>query len=321
MTKAIILLAALTAATNVTVQHFELPAAKVTVKVVDENGQPVENADVSLGFGDMSVKGVTDVNGLFTGEGRCGVAGMGTTITKDGYYLGSAPISRFRKHNGILNRWEPWNETYTAILRPIVKPVALYAKRVQTQIPTLDQPCSYDLEVGDWTAPFGKGMKKDLIFTIHKEVKNMQDYDVQGELTFANALDGLQVAPVADIGRNSIFKWERLAPENGYELRFQLRNAWFPLGSGKKSYRSFKKETEWEAYFFRVRTVEQDDKIVSTHYGKIRGGIEIEPRETPTCTIIFTYYFNSTPNDRNLEWDTKHNLFGGLSDMETPREP
>ena len=37
--------------------------------------------------------------------------------------------------------------------------------------------------------------------------------------------------------------------------------------------------------------------------------------------FVFTYYFNPIPNDRNLEWDTKRNLFSGLTDMETPREP
>jgi hypothetical protein len=78
---------------------------------------------------------------------------------------------------------------------------------------------------------------------------------------------------------------------------------------------------KWEGYFFRVRTVEQDGKIVSARYGKIRGGIEVDPRWSSTCSVTLTYYFNPTPNDRNLEWDMKKNLFGGLTDMETPREP
>jgi hypothetical protein len=54
---------------------------------------------------------------------------------------------------------------------------------------------------------------------------------------------------------------------------------------------------------------------------KIRGGIEVDPRWSSTCTVTFTYYFSPTPNDRNLEWDMKKNLFGGLTDMQTPREP
>jgi hypothetical protein len=303
---------------NAMASGFELPAAKVTIRVVDENRQPVENAKVSLGFGDTSTNGFTDANGLFTGEGRCNISGMGSMITKDGYYFGPATIPKFHEHDNTLNRWLPWNETYTAILRPIEKPVALYAKRVETEIPVLNQPCGYDLEVGDWTAPNGKGIQKDLIFTIHQEYRGIQDYDVLGELTFENPLNGLQAVEMSVIGTNSIFKWERQAPEDGYQTKFQLQNSWhkdtgaihsFKFGNGI-----------WEGYFFRVRTVEQDDKIVSANYGKIRGGIEVFPnKQNPK--IDFTYYFNPTPNDRNLEWDTHHDLFPGLKDMENPRMP
>lgn len=309
------------ATTNLVVKHFELPLAKVTVKVVDEDQRPVKKANVSLGFGDAFVEGITDANGLFTGEGRCNVSGMGSTIKMNAYYLGSAPIPRFTEHDSVLNHWKPWNETYKAILRPIIKPVPLYAKKVQADIPVLNQPCGYDLEVGDWVMPYGKGMKKDFIFTVYTNVKDRQNFDAQGELTFADPLDGLQETSIPNIGKNSIFRWERQAPENSYLPKYRLQNTWW-VNLGQKPIRSFKfNDTEWEGYFFRVRTVEQRGKIVSANYGKIRGGIEIEPRETTTCTVIFTYYLNPTSLDRNLEWDQTHNLFGGLTDMETPREP
>jgi hypothetical protein len=319
MTKTIILLAALAAVTNVTVQHFELPKAKVTVRVVDENDRLIQNANISLGFGNSpSVKGVTDAEGLFTAEGRCDIRGIGCGITKDGYYLGSPPIPRFTERDETLNRWNPWDETYTAILRPIGKPVALYAKKVSAEIPVLEKPCGFDLESGDWVAPYGKGMKADFNFTLHQDRRGLQDYDVLGELTFKNPLDGLQEASIPNIGKNSVFKWERQAPENDYMPKFQLQNSWH---KGEGITRSFKfKDGVWEGYFFRVRTVEQNGKIVSAHYGKIRGGIAVYPND-PKPKIVFTYYFNPTPNDRNLEWDMKKNLFGGLKDMESPREP
>jgi hypothetical protein len=309
------------AATNVAINRFELPAAKVTVRVVDESGHPVKNADTWFYFMNSSIKGITDAEGLSTGEASCDIRGIGCTIKKDGYYMSGASIPRFTEHDEALDRWKPWNETYTTILRPIGKPVALYAKKIQTDVPVLNQPCGYDSEVCDWVMPYGKGMKKDFVFTVHKNVKDRQNFDAQGELTFANPLDGLQETSVPDVGKESMFKWERQAPENGYQPMFKLQYTWWE-SSHQKPVRSFKfDDREWEGYFFRVRTVEQDGKIVSAHYGKIRGGIEIEPRETKTCTIIFTYYFNPTSLDRNLEWDTKRDLFGGLSDMETPREP
>ncbi len=313
----IILLAALlavAAATNV-VNRFETPTVKVTVKVIGEDQQPIKGANVSLGFGNTSVSGATDINGLFTGEGRCR-GDYGSSVTKEGFYLSG--VSAPQLTNIVDGRWLPWNPVAVSILRPIGKPIALYAKTVKLRIPTLDKPCGFDLEVGDWVAPDGKGMKSDFIFSLHQEDRGMQDYDVLGELTFKNPLDGLQDAPMPDLGKNSAFEWERQAPGNGYQPKFQLQNSWH---KEKGITRSFKfNDNEWEGYFFRVHTVEQDGKIVSAHYGKIRGGIEVFPNN-PNPKIDFTYYYNPTPNDRNLEWDTKKNLFGNLPFMETPREP
>jgi hypothetical protein len=319
-------LAAVAATTNIVVNTFERPTAKVTAKIVDETGAPVVGANVRFVFSGamddnaiVKVEGPTDTQGEFTGEGHCRRE-IGTSVTKEGYYAGTVNIPMFKEYKE--GKWQPWNPIAETILRPTGKRVALYAKKVQVNIPILGQPCGYDLETGDWVAPYGKGMKKDLIFTIrNKEVRDAGNFDAQGELTFKQPLDGLQETSIPDIGKNSIFRWERQAPENGYQPKFQLQNTWWE-SLHQKPIRSFKfGGKEWEGYFFRVRTVEQDGKIVSAHYGKIRGGIEIEPRETPTCTIIFTYYFNPTPNDRNLEWDAKRNLFGGLSWEESPREP
>ena len=64
-------------------------------------------------------------------------------------------------------------------------------------------------------------------------------------------------------------------------------------------------------YLFRVRTVEDHDgNIVSARYGKIYGDF-----------MQFSYYLNPTPNDRNIEFDPKQNLLGGLSALEQVRVP
>jgi len=308
------------AATNVVVKELEPFRAKLTVKVLDEAGQPFPGVDVQVGFEDPKTRrnvyanGMTDAYGLYTAEGICDGSTAGG-IRKDGYYWSGFPF-KITGTDG--NHWIPWNPICEATLRPIGKPIALYAKRVQTRLPELDKPCGYDLESGDWVTPYGKGIKSDFIFTLHQEDRGMQDYDLIGELTFKNSLDGLLDAPLPKIGKNSAFKWARLAPENIYQQKFSLQNSWH---NEKGMTTSFKFEgKEWEGYFFRVRSVEQDGKLVSAHYGKIRGGIEVFP-DNSKPKMAFTYYFNPTPNDRNLEWDTKRNLFSGLKDMQTPHEP
>jgi hypothetical protein len=302
----------------------EFQKSKVTVIVFDESHKPVSGTKVTLFYCEarnpnaiVKVEGLTDKEGKFIGEGYCS-GSYGVDIRKDGFYpsgLGAPQLT-----NIVDGKWLPWNPTCETILRPIGKPVALYAKTVNIQIPVLNEPCGFDLEAGDWVSPYGNGMKKDFIFTIHQDWRAFQNYDVLGELAFKNPLDGFQNAPQFEVGKYSEFKWEREAPKNDYQPKFQLQNSWH---GDKGITRSFKfKDGVWEGYFFRVRTVEQDGQIVSTHYGKIRGGIAVYPdNKSGKPKIVFTYYFNPTPNYRNLEWDTKKNLFGGLTDMETPSEP
>ena len=305
-------------------QQFEPLKAKVTVQVFDEAGKPFPNADVQIGFDDPKTrlavysKGKTDVHGLFTAEGVCDGM-MGGSIKKDGYYDSGFPFKITGEKDG---KWLPWNPICKTTLRPIGKPVALYAKTVHLEIPELDKPYGFDLLTSDWVAPYGKGTNMDFIFTIHERWNGNYDFDLQGELAFNNSLDGVQESSIPDIGKYSAFKWERQAPEKGYNQKQELRDAWFPDGSAKKPIRSFKSQDVamiWDGYFFRVRTSEQDGKIVQALYGKILGGIIAHPdSKTGKPRLIFTYYLNPTPNDRNLEWDTKKNLFSGLSNDETP---
>ena len=325
-TKIVICLGALlaVAATNVLIKQVMSPRAKLTIKVLDEAGHPFPNATVQLNFRDAItregkvVEGKTDADGLFSGEG--GSDGqIGGSVRLDGYYMSGFPFKPFTAvENG---RWQPWNVTYTTTLRPIGKPIALFARKVQTHVPVLDQPCGYDLKVGDWVSPYGNGNTADFIFTISRELRSALDFDARADLTFTNPQDGLQQASVPAVGSHSALKWERFAPDEGFEPRLQIRNAWFPPESGRQPIRSFKGQDEWQGYFFRVRSLKQGDKIISAHYGKIRGDIAIDPRDSKTCALLFTYYFNPTPLDRNLEWNTKSNLFSGLSWQETPRDP
>ena len=52
-----------------------------------------------------------------------------------------------------------------------------------------------------------------------------------------------------------------------------------------------------------IRTAQGD--IISAHYTKIMGDIRLAAQGS----LHFTYYFNPTANDRNLEFDPTQNLF------------
>lgn len=296
-----------------------LPLAKLTVKVVDEQHVPIRGARVDFTFMDpttwkgVPLEGLTDASGCFTGEGGSD-SSIGARVHKEGYYSGGFPFEPFRDAKD--GHWQPWNPTYTALLRKIEKPVPVYARAFrELTIPEIQKPCGFDLEVGDWIAPYGKGKVADFIVIAQREYENRDKFNVSALISFSNPMDGIQEVKLPEEWHLCEFKWPRTAPETGYQSILSTR---FGTEPGKGF---FSTASENQAYFFRVRTVEQYGRIVSALYGKIKGGINLEGRETKTCTMAFTYYLNPTPLDRNMEFDLKRNLFTNLPFLEQPREP
>lgn len=326
-TKILVLMAAL-ACIGAVVNRFELPLAKVSVRVLDEAGSPVDGATVTLGFRDrfsskdVFTVGATNTDGLFSAAGGCDASGLAADIAKSGYYNSGAPIPKFSRIDQLTNHWLPWNETYTTVLRPIKNPVPLCAKQLRKlDIPVLGQPCGYDLEKGDWVAPWGRGEHADFIFTAKREYHSYFEFTADVMLTFSQPGDGLAATTWADAGRYSTFHWERNAPETGYQAPHEIRLVNHDRRSNRPPEMSFDDRTRSKGYFFRVRTIEKDGRIISANYGRISGDIGVDARDTKTCYVYFTYYFNPTARDRNLEWNPKRDLLTGLRYDEIPREP
>jgi hypothetical protein len=64
-------------------------------------------------------------------------------------------------------------------------------------------------------------------------------------------------------------------------------------------------------FFFRVRTVlDEHGNVKNARYGKIYGDF-----------MDFGYFLNPEPNSRNVEFDPKHNLPGGLKSTEQADAP
>jgi hypothetical protein len=89
------------------------------------------------------------------------------------------------------------------------------------------------------------------------------------------------------------------APADGYLKEISKEKTIVP-GKGYKS-----NEKKNANYLFRVRTkTDKDGNIVKAMYGKIGG----EFKFGPNGSVVFGYYFNPD-GTRNLEHDTKKNLF------------
>ena len=78
---------------------------------------------------------------------------------------------------------------------------------------------------------------------------------------------------------------------------------------------------EKQKFYFRVRTIEKDGKLVSAFYGKLSAGLEMLIPNQQEVRIVLNYFLNPTPLDRNMEFDLKQNLFKNLKFDEQPRKP
>lgn len=286
----------------------------VEVTVTEENGTPIENVDTTvtfLGYSGETTQhksGLTDANGVFQASGEPQLR-MYVRLEKEGYY---------KSESGRLGRTQ--NHEVTFILRKIVNPVPLYAREVTIGFPVNREWIGYDFEVGDWVKPHGGGKIKDALFRCDTEKTGERRGKGEFEINFKED-EGLSLEADRFLQASEL-KMPHEAPVNGYNPVFSRR-------SNSYHDKNFKDDI---GYFFRSRVEKQADKIVSSNYGKIMGNIRFDPRESgwhvshknkpkSFATISFTYYFNPTPNDRNLEFDQKRNLFTDLESTEQVREP
>ena len=287
-----------------------MPEAKATVKVVDEAGKPVQDAKVVIGFqynesmkpgqgwGNNTIMnhavGKSNADGIFEGAGVTD-ADVWAEAEKNGYYLTNSNSIAKPVRNTILNRWEPWPLKLEIVLKKMRNPVPMYRKSQDALKPAVfKQPVGYDLEVGDWVVPYGKGKSSDLFYTFQLQTIDEKEH-YSCTITFPGQHDGLMEYkhPQDD---HSWYKWPFEAPEDGYVNKF----------SGEAVYKvnmksnTVKKEIK---YLFRVRTkTDAEGKVISACYGKIEG------MELNWEGLWFSYWFNPD-GTRNLEEDPKKNLF------------
>ena len=297
----------------------EGPTAQITFKVTGENGAllakvPIhvvlfDHQEPGAGFGNpiyKEITSLTDTQGIAVARGSS-LDNKVTYEVKDlsGYYNEGGPYSFKSSKDG---RWEPWNPTVELVLRPIVNPVPMYARKVETRISKSAQRYGYDLIVSDWVAPDGKGQTADIFFELTGYANNVKDYDSTLTVSFANPLDGIQ--PFVPI-KGSSFRSPREAPLDGYQDKLELRRVRKP---GQLS-PAWIDDTQIDTnYIFRVRTVlDEYGKIKSALYGKIYGSFKFYGASTNGSFLtIPACYLNPEPNSRNMEFDPKRNLFRKL---------
>ena len=315
----------------------------VTVKVVNEGGAPISEAEVKIASANAKVGpngsimpadesvGYSDEDGLFTGTGY-GPMGISIWVKAEGYYShGYQPAETHR----ITDRTNDAILEQIVILRVVKNTIPLYAQQTeiwspsQKKIPLMNEWIGFDFEEGDWVKPHGKGETSDVLFRYNSEfVKfvdtgwsmeklrevNRKKIERQGrvwneevfrkeaglwegslEISFPGEKEGL-VKVVEAFMPHSVLRMPHLAPEEGYAPTQVYHEA-----DGEPH--TFRDDV---GFFLRTRVVlDRQGNIESANYAKIYGDFQFSPKGY----VAFDYYFNSTPNDRNLEFDPGKNLF------------
>lgn len=155
--------------------------AKVTVRVVDEQGQSVSNAIVRVYFrrsigpdAGKTIKGLTNIHGDFSAEEKT-TDTLFISVEKENYYTSRTrhvanPDDPTKLVDG---KWQPWNPMISVVLREIRNPVPMYVSFAGTEgtpgsnrLFPIDTNIGFDCEKGDYVHPYGKGDRSDIFVQI-----------------------------------------------------------------------------------------------------------------------------------------------------------
>lgn len=328
----------------------------IKVQIVDEGGSPVANAEILVAYPhlfdaklDRDHNGKTDAKGVFLAEDKVNRSIL-VRASKEGYYpiFVEDVVTRVDVETKKIK-----NLDLPLVMRRVKSPVSLYAKKVSLPIPMQDQLIGFDFEVGDWIEPFGAGINSDFLMLFNNKINGYEDgytYEqLLSEIKSAHATNpSSKEAYFKEIkrfyGNNKEYSYEdaikkisgkwtgsviikfpcnkegialvdkdfcsysRLSmPHLAYDAEYESTWRWEASTFSPKTTR------EKIGYFIRTRVkLDEKGEIVSANYAKLTSDLQFDPRGR----VEFTYVFNPTPNDRNLEFDPHANRFKSLDDDE-----
>lgn len=269
--------------------------AAITVAVVDDERRPVSNATVGMGVSDsrgQKASGMTDSNGLFSASLKMR-SSLYVRAEKKDYYKSSGYPWSGPSSAGLV----PPVNVYTVVLKRIVNPVAMPMFIVNAKVPRYEATVGFDLERGDWVAPWGKGSASDLIVKAHHRKDGPRDYDKYLEISFANRPDGIVVHDEPngeDLKIASVLPIPQVAPSNGYATNWVAFVSQKPGEPATSNRREANRQ-----YVLRVRSRENErGELVSANYGWIATDFDLS---WPGVYMNIRYYFNPDPHSRSLE--------------------
>jgi hypothetical protein len=275
------------------------PNATFTVRVVDDEGTPINivHSEVINVFDDGGdTSGWTDKDGLYS-KHLNNIFEVAGYFEKLGYYKTSGVFWEARGWGDV----PPADTNFTIVLKRIINPLPLKHRKVNLALPRLDEPVGFDLEIGDWVEPDGKGKIADIVLTGSGFYNSEVEYAFNMTAELPGELNGIQsfYYPAQAPGRpiRSELPPPPLAPESGYLKTFERFTKRVPTDR----WHGTTSRDDSRKWIFRVRTkIDEEGKIIAANYGWTTEDI-VGASNTGKGRFAISYYYNPDPHSRSLE--------------------
>lgn len=278
--------------------------ADIKIKVVDENGEVVAGATVSVAFYTAPEKsnvrrGQTDSLGCFSAKSMC-TGEAHAWIYKTGYYDTKVdPIFKVLPYEDVWcsRKWSNGVVETTVTLKRKKKPVNLEFHQLEyKKFPATNEVVKLDLEMLDWCPPYGNGRHDDvhMIFDGWRNPDDWYDFHEHLLIMFPNCVDGFYVRKV---NPTSDFQYDYVASKSDkYEKKKKKKNLEFRFSRVKNGVTNYVSVAQDEYLIYRVRTQTNElGQVTYAHYGRIGEGI------SQKIGLSIRSWFNQKACDMNLE--------------------
>ena len=303
---------------------FSAVAEEVSLRVMvkDDLGQPVSNAVVSVstqkklifGYGSHPdhfewTSNVTDSTGVSILKFRCLTADFSCYVASPNHYPAKNLHGRFSaSENGSLEMdflSTQTNMEFTIYRKVDPVPMFSYPSFDAPKLPGPSGVWGYDLRLGDWVRPFGKGEVSD--FKLEYNLRASQtEYAAWGRIVFEGPKSGFYIRKM---NGTQLMKSDYLADTNA--VFASSREFSYSAIKGADKNARWQRNAEWrklieedECLVMRTRVkIDDEGNIVSANYSKMYGPVVFKKRFG-----FGQITFNPNVNDPNLESDPAQNL-------------
>ena len=278
--------------------------ASIEVRVVDEEGGAISNADVEVYF-DLAVregatiKGKTDGKGMFAAKGKT-TGEIYINAKQKGFYDTSKKVDIAADEDRKVSRgkWMPSTIHVDTMLRRIGKPVKLLTSDFSKDyfIKEAGMTLGFDLLKQDWVKPWGQGEVVDFEVTYELDRTQVLDYaEAKLKIGFVRPFDG---AYTCKLNKESTLQTVHQADTNGiYQSELFY---WKKKDQNRKFSRHILSEDDILVLRTRSR-VDENGNFAGAQYSMIVGGLEFGGSKNAFGLIRFRALVNPTFNDPNLE--------------------